>query len=395
MNTFQHLNTKPLAAMDIFRKPYVYKPLASSSAIRLLCLRPAIDFAAPLICDIKHDDREQMVHDIASNRQYETVSYTWGTSDLSHEIYCDHGASVIKVTPTVDSMLRYLRKANSVRYLWIDAVCLNQADDDEKSIQIRLMQRIYQRAMKTHVWLGSENDSVKHVFALLYRLARATSAEESSLHFDVRACESSIHIFFALAWFRRRWVLQEISFSYNVVLRCGKSKLPWKIMTRALTRLTSSTTLRNESIRQSAQAVLTAFPTNEGEEAELRGIFDVLWDCRHTECSDPRDRIFAVLGLCGDIAYDESEKKEARVHYLPHYQDGWVEVYRHFTESCITAGKFLLIKRHLFAFGDPLHRNADLPSWVPDWSSPVFEEPKDPIALFTRTHEYFWPETIS
>ncbi|KAH8707140.1 heterokaryon incompatibility, partial [Phaeosphaeriaceae sp. PMI808] len=84
---------------------------------------------------------------------YEAMSYTWGIPNFTHHITCD-GTTELSITLNVDIMLRHLRKTSKPRYLWVDAICLNQSDENEKAIQIGMMGHIYKEARKVNIWLG-------------------------------------------------------------------------------------------------------------------------------------------------------------------------------------------------------------------------------------------------
>jgi hypothetical protein len=72
---------------------------------------------------------------------------------------------------TVKDMLLQLRRPHKHRYLWIDAICLNQKDGDEKAQQIPLMGEIYSQADKLHIWLGPDDgEEMARVFAFLHVL---------------------------------------------------------------------------------------------------------------------------------------------------------------------------------------------------------------------------------
>lgn len=59
---------------------------------------------------------------------------------------------------SVDAALRRLRRDSGVRVLWIDAICINQEDNDEKGVQVPLMRQIYQQASQVCVYLGEAKD---------------------------------------------------------------------------------------------------------------------------------------------------------------------------------------------------------------------------------------------
>src|SRR5205809_6219808 len=81
---------------------------------------------------------------------YEALSYTWGNEESPENISLDDG--VLSVTRNLADALFFLRRKNSTRTLWIDALCINQADLVEKGRQVRNMHRIYEHADQVVVW---------------------------------------------------------------------------------------------------------------------------------------------------------------------------------------------------------------------------------------------------
>jgi hypothetical protein len=101
---------------------------------------------------------------------YEALSYTWGTERPVHRICCNGQAFAIR--PNLFQALRRLRYRTKPRVLWIDAICIDQDNTDEKNLQIPLMRRIYMSASQVLVWLGEEaNDSPK-AMALMRKLSK-------------------------------------------------------------------------------------------------------------------------------------------------------------------------------------------------------------------------------
>ena len=112
---------------------YRYKSLCATDEIRLLVLNPAQDINAPLSCSIVHYIRS------AHNTEYSAVSYTWGDQEFIQtlEVVGDGNTiSVIKITPTVVTILHHFRAPGEARSLWIDAIYLNQENHLEKADQI-------------------------------------------------------------------------------------------------------------------------------------------------------------------------------------------------------------------------------------------------------------------
>ncbi|KAN0122949.1 Heterokaryon incompatibility protein (HET) domain containing protein [Hyaloscypha variabilis] len=125
--------------------PHTYEKLRSNNShIRVLTLQPSQDASADLRCSIQ----QQELGMIAG--QYESISYTWGSQSLVCKLYCD-GGCVIHITANLHSALRRFRFKYDTRRIWADAVCINQADAEEKSHQIPLMPQIYRCALRVLV----------------------------------------------------------------------------------------------------------------------------------------------------------------------------------------------------------------------------------------------------
>jgi hypothetical protein len=83
---------------------------------------------------------------------YEALSYTWGEDQFARHIICDNFP--IAITQNLFEALHQFRKQDTDRSLWIDALCINQPDNEEKEYQIPLIKRIYARATCVLIWLG-------------------------------------------------------------------------------------------------------------------------------------------------------------------------------------------------------------------------------------------------
>ncbi|KAF1359890.1 hypothetical protein EJ07DRAFT_92521, partial [Lizonia empirigonia] len=92
---------------------------------------------------------------------YEALSYVWGTSDNPSyvTVQSELKSGSVSITRNLDIALRHLRYQNVARRMWIDALCINQADDQEKSIQVARMGDIFKTADITLSWLGPEENN--------------------------------------------------------------------------------------------------------------------------------------------------------------------------------------------------------------------------------------------
>ena len=83
---------------------------------------------------------------------FEAISYTWGSSN--NRVGIDWDEESVPGTRNCDQVLRRLRLPNAPRILWIDALCINQLDIDERNQQVQIMGQIYQTAERVLIWLG-------------------------------------------------------------------------------------------------------------------------------------------------------------------------------------------------------------------------------------------------
>lgn len=86
------------------------------------------------------------------------MSYTWGPPDRNHQILANDAP--IRITASLEIMLRHIQTNNETQTLWIDQLCIDQENTDENNVQVPLMKDIYRKASQTIIWLGpAENDS--------------------------------------------------------------------------------------------------------------------------------------------------------------------------------------------------------------------------------------------
>jgi hypothetical protein len=94
---------------------------------------------------------------------YEAVSYTWGDPVEGWQLD-DQRMNLCSLNETIKgnlaAALRRFRHETNERRLWVDALCINQADHGERAQQVAMMAQIYSRAARTLVWLGEDTEEV-------------------------------------------------------------------------------------------------------------------------------------------------------------------------------------------------------------------------------------------
>ena len=219
---------------------YKYEPLEHAQSVRLVTIHPGVRRPSgksdPLQCDLRHARLDQ-------DPQYEALSYVWG--DPADQKYIQLGPAQFPVTSNLHAALLRLRSEQSTRTFWIDAICINQSDIPERSMQVSLMGDIYGAASGVTVWLGEQSHLDKKSMALASETLKklgsglllelrsklsvdglkdnTSSLVYDTLRNDLRTFSSLFskdeHVWGVLRelvakdWFQRSWVLQEVALS--------------------------------------------------------------------------------------------------------------------------------------------------------------------------------------
>ncbi|RDL33032.1 uncharacterized protein BP5553_08471 [Venustampulla echinocandica] len=267
--------TSDLSASSPHANLYTAHPLSPNSK----CIR-IIDIHAPTALSPSQEPEiiyaDLRVIDLESQPSFAALSYVWGAyAPEPHTISCSN--CKIPVTANCYSALLHLRKRLGRFTIWIDAICIDQNSDAEKSQQIPLMNRIYSDAKAVYVWLGDGNPATDRAMRYLanagkleYFIKNSTSTEEEvfsprpfAASFSVYTSRWSFtrhpYLFESSAsgwrlpafmrikrfqnaiyatyedledllsrdWIRRLWTYQEILLANNPIVVCGNAHLPW------------------------------------------------------------------------------------------------------------------------------------------------------------------------
>ena len=157
--------------MDFGVGPYQYEPLKSPKHIRLLQYQTNGPYGE------RYFELYQQSLTGGDIPRYTALSYTWGEKRADWSIQIN-GRS-LRLTRN----LYWATRAFAVvgESYWIDAICINQSDDVEKSLQIPLMKEIYAQAQVCLIWLGDESDQSDLAFQLIEDLSAAFNREGKEL----------------------------------------------------------------------------------------------------------------------------------------------------------------------------------------------------------------------
>jgi len=347
---------------------YQYRPLVEDDNSRFIQLYPAAQFDDPI-----HVDLVERAYD-ASNTDgptgYEALSYTWGTDLDSAYIFVAQDSRLL-VRRNVTQILRYLRDGIApgctTRTLWIDAICINQADNDEKGKQVTMMGKIYACATNVLIWTGEPGHDLQ-AFKVGPPNKYFFTGEDDDI---TRAMK-----FLETGWFTRRWVVQEVMHAREAYIISGNGTTQWhqlssliKILEKAtvykaltphiiamLRHLSNLTAARNTDSEDSSPGNenTTGLRTDDTV-AHAESMATLLTRYSVTECADGRDRIYALRSLSSTSIPVDYEVSTNEL-YSRLSQN---EVVRYPMGIMSCAGAFGILAA----------------SWIPDWRLPMRHSP--------------------
>lgn len=151
--------------------------------------------------------------------RYHALSYRWGDDKNKKQIIVN--GTPLSVTANLHSAFQHLRFAGADRDLWIDQICINQGDKNEKLHQIGLMKPIYAESIHVIVWLGEADRHMKKLADILSAGNLSSSLTKASKQDAEEALGLILHMC-RREWWTRVWVVQECVTSVNPsVFQCG------------------------------------------------------------------------------------------------------------------------------------------------------------------------------
>ena len=140
----------------------LYQPLPSSNHIRVL------DLSDPTVPAKNSKNVRCNLHLLDMSRQdseatYDAFSYTWKSEPGEYDGFVNIACSghELRIGRNLFEALSQLRTVPGVKYLWADAICINQDDLQERAKQVRLMGSIFHKARRVHCWLGVGDDEAR------------------------------------------------------------------------------------------------------------------------------------------------------------------------------------------------------------------------------------------
>lgn len=442
------LGTTPPEEAPSTAKLYEYEPLEAGS-IRLLFLLEADEDDDDLECALMHFELSEAV-------EYTALSYAWGDEGRPCAIYI--GDAYLPITANLEDALRHLRRQDQPVWLWVDALCIDQPHIEERNHQVQQMRQIYESAAQTVVYLGGQTGGNTGYSAWNFLERNSTWAlnrygerdytlpalVEDQVDFRGELHDVYLDVL-TRDWFSRVWVFQEVVVSKEVVIQCGPRGVAWDdfcklviLEKRAHDRYGISLQQQDlsDNLRRIWQARV-AFHLSKDQVHHLpdwyiqtlssddatTDVLDMLVRARHLLASDPRDKIFALLGISTGFDWEELDtinyanptdsvyakfamdvmttrkdwrplsylNRSSTVDYLLEQQRLWLAEFTHWHHIVSQEKPFSLQEGGLLEKNPALaralreecqiqedrlspetykykdHRTVKLPSWVPTW----------------------------
>ncbi|KAM7189460.1 Heterokaryon incompatibility protein (HET) domain containing protein [Rhypophila sp. PSN 637] len=326
-----------------------YPTINPRTQIRLLRRLPFADYTSPC--------RHQYVFEIADvqdlfRTSYNALSYTWGSASSIDDL------DEIKVGGQSFWIRRnlhdFLVSWHGIRLIFIDAICINQLggeDNNERQAQVLLMREIYHRADGVIAWLGiPPDDPTRNAVQALAAAVRTRRDFGSQAAIWTPAQREAHRYLSHNRYWSRVWVMQEILLARELVVCCGEFVFPLTLfagrgshcsaqagryqtpaervtpyrLRTVIRSVNSKSSSRKDALAQGtvvlpmgemiselrSQGSVAVWETLEYQSHLSDNLYDIMARYGHSECSDPRDKLYGFLGLV-----KEKSRKAISVDY--------------------------------------------------------------------------------
>ncbi|KXJ89459.1 heterokaryon incompatibility protein-domain-containing protein [Microdochium bolleyi] len=359
-----------------------YQPLPQGGAhTRLLCLEPFSPSQDPDVeLSIQASLRVVNLDGTDDNVDFTAISYTWEKSPSAAQICFPNGTSLPLTQNLVDLILVLQQQPHEHEQqrltLWIDAVCINQQDVQERGSQVNIMCQIYSSARQVIAWLGRSTPASTAAFTFMQSVAPTSrargdpdpwsTAPDAAVDRGLRDVLASL----ARPWFHRTWVIQEATLGCALQLMCGTHAIDWATFQDCVYAIWNSVPI---------------WDLHDEADPEVRGLYSVtrtlqirrwygarghvplevlLETAFFVEVTDQRDSIHGFRGICSDAMRALLPKPDYSVPVEPggaRYQRSVEHVFRETSATLLCHGSSLDV---LALAGVSRPRPEGFPSWA-------------------------------
>ncbi|CZR65100.1 uncharacterized protein PAC_15000 [Phialocephala subalpina] len=373
---------------DIYVPHYPYRPLDfDTHEFRLLTFNLGEHDSGWVPCSVEHAS-------LIDPPPYIALSYCWGDPTNTTEMRI--GDVGILITENLNSALIEVltlmrdRGEHNVR-IWADAVCINQEDGQERSQQVRNMRQIYSKAIEVIAFVGSadyqvvtekttsttenrEDLTLIGDVAVLSFLRGWKDRSQNDVRPDAPLSKMALAYldqFFSQQYWNRVWIIQEITVAQKVLIVYGSLHFDWADVVAFLSsqskQADKASRPKNLEYFGGRPVVPKAYDTTrhllEFRERFFKripiGLFEAMALTLKAQATDPRDKIFALLGLCHD---------GSTFVPVPNYKQSLESIIADMSKTMLTLNKTLdliCLKGTLSACSE----QNELPTWAPNWSA--------------------------
>ena len=206
--------------------PSVYTPLKEWQ-IRILRIEPGNfgdEIVTQLIIADKIYDSGIVLHKSQEKVRYTSLSYTWGSPGPMHQIICN--GLKFPVTKNLYGALRRLRD-HSPLYIWVDTICINQENLEEKAVQIQGMLSTYKKAFQVIAWLGEKSDHGNRAIDYVNEYP-PTAVHKKECEVGLSQMQKDLLSLYSTQWARRTWIRQEVFAAAKLHVQCGDMRVSWR-----------------------------------------------------------------------------------------------------------------------------------------------------------------------
>ena len=252
------------------------------------------------------------------------MSYEWGLPG-NDEPTLFLNKIAVRVRKNLYDGLVAIRDQQRDLSIWIDALCINQADTSERGHQVGIMGKIFRSAKKVLIWLGPERDGSDIAMDRIATEARPDFTRDTVLNEEEARSLSAL---WNRPYWNRVWIQQEIHLATDYTVYCGTKFLPRKKFMWSKRLIVSLHRIRGIKWAMTLNAAWFILGNDDvGNPLSL-------WLRVSTDlgfmASEPRDYIYAFLGIACDC-------QEGQI--VPDYHKGVLEVYLEALTICNNPSK--------------------------------------------------------
>ena len=385
---------------------------------------------------------------ISRRPAYIAVSYTWGSAEDAGRVVRVNGRP-FAVRQNLWKLLWHLRQQGESRFLWIDALCIDQKNLNERNFHVNLMGSIYQGASLVIVWLGLPSDDRRQARALEFIHEMALSITGGAGQGSNKTTTKSTNAAKKqggdglnshttnLKWFRdryindatasrwtnllelcratywtRTWVIQEFLQASQIEVWCGMARLEWQHFEGVMRAIRELQTMSSCVIPDLVVQVMQSLPVR----LTTRRIFhttctleELIIEFHDSRCTERRDKIYGILGIADDcVAPTEQSQQDntlpfsssssssssslipaLRPDYSKHIVQVYLEVSKFLAQAALGRDRSPLLAIALAQRSLGLVQG-DITSYI-NYVAPNPPNPSSPLALNDRLSTYMLP----